>query len=77
VVSQLLPETYIIATTHSPFVLGSTDDAQIFQVYEDRDGRLSIRASYDELYGYPADLVLEKAFVPSLYPPEVERKLLG
>jgi predicted ATP-binding protein involved in virulence len=76
VVSQLLPETYIIATTHSPFVLGSTDDAQIFQVCEDRDGRLSIRASYDELYGYPADLVLEKAFVPSLYPPEVERKLL-
>lgn len=76
VVSQLLPETYIIATTHSPFVLGSTDDAQIFRIYEDRDGRLSIRASYDELYGYPADLVLEKAFVPSLYPPEVERKLL-
>lgn len=26
-------------------------------------------------YGYPADLVLEKAFVPSLYPPEMEQKL--
>ena len=75
VVSQLLPETYIIATTHSPFVLGSVDDAQVFQIYKDDDGKLQVNSSYDELYGYPADVVLEKKFVPSLYPPEVEEKL--
>lgn len=76
VISQLLPETYVIATTHSPFVLGATDDAQIFRIDKDEDGQLSVKASFDELYGYPADLVLEKAFVPSLYAPEVEQKLL-
>jgi predicted ATP-binding protein involved in virulence len=75
IVSQLLPETYIIATTHSPFVLGSVDDAQIFQIYKDGAGKLQVNSSYDELYGYPADVVLEKKFVPSLYPPEVEGKL--
>jgi predicted ATP-binding protein involved in virulence len=75
VVSQLLPETYIIATTHSPFVLGSVDDAQVFQIYKDERGNLQVKSSYDELYGYPADVVLEKKFVPSLYPPEVEAKL--
>ncbi len=75
VVSQLLPETYVIATTHSPFVLGSTDDAQVFQIYKDVDGKLKVKADFDELYGYPADLVLQKAFVPSLYPPEMERRL--
>jgi predicted ATPase len=76
VVSRLLPQTYIIATTHSPFVLGATDNAQVFQIYEDETGHLSAKASFDELYGYPADLVLEKTFVPSLYAPEVEQKLL-
>lgn len=73
-VSQLLPETYIIATTHSPFVVGATDDAQVFQIYKDAAGQLQVKSSFDELYGYPADLVLEKAFVPSLYPPEIEQK---
>jgi energy-coupling factor transporter ATP-binding protein EcfA2 len=76
VVSELLPETYIIATTHSPFVVGATDEAQIFQIYKGDDGQLTVRESFDELYGYPADLVLEKTFVPSLYAPEVERDLL-
>ncbi len=73
-ISHLLPETHVIATTHSPFVLAS-DDAQVFQIYRDESGKLDVKASYDELYGYPADLVLEKAFVPSLYPPEMEQKL--
>lgn len=75
VVSQLLPETYVIAPTHSPFVVGSVDDAQVFQIYRDDNGKLNVKARYDELYGYPADLVLQKAFVPSLYPPEMEQKL--
>lgn len=74
-ISQLLPETHIIATTHSPFVLGSTDDAQVFQIYKDGNGKLQVKAGFDELYGYPADLVLQKSFVPSLYPPEIEQKL--
>lgn len=74
-VDQLLPETYIIATTHSPFVLGATDDAQVFRIYKDEHGTLQTESSFDELYGYPADLILEKQFVPSLYPPETERKL--
>jgi hypothetical protein len=68
-VAELLPETYIIATTHSPFVLGATDDAQVFQIRQDEQGRLFAQAGFDELYGYPADLILEKAFVPSLYAP--------
>jgi predicted ATP-binding protein involved in virulence len=76
VVSRLLPETYVIATTHSPFVIGATDEAQIFQIYRDQGGQLAVKASFDELYGYPADLVLEKTFVPSLYAPEIEQKLL-
>jgi predicted ATPase len=75
VISQLLPETYVIATTHSPFIIGATDEAQIFQIYRDQDGQLAVRATFDELYGYPADLVLEKTFVPSLYAPEIEQKL--
>ena len=75
VVSHLLPETYVIATTHSPFVLGATDEAQLFQIYRDEAGKLDVRSSFDELYGYPADVVLEKTFVPSLYAPEVEEKL--
>ncbi len=70
-VSKLLPETYIIATTHSPFVVGAAKDAQVFRIHQD----LSVQTDLDELYGYPADLVLEKAFVPSLYAPELERKL--
>ncbi|MGB0385117.1 MAG: AAA family ATPase [Ardenticatenaceae bacterium] len=74
-VNQLLPETYIIATTHSPFVLGATDDAQVFRIYKDEDGTLQVESSFDELYGYPADLILQKQFVPSLYPIETERKL--
>lgn len=74
-ISQLLPETHVIATTHSPFVLGATDDAQVFQIYKDADGQLKVKSGFDELYGYPADLVLQKAFVPSLYPPEMEQKL--
>lgn len=74
-VSQLLPETYIIATTHSPFVVNSADDAQLFQIYRGMDGQLQVKSSYDDLYGQPADLVLQKAFVPSLYPPEIETKL--
>lgn len=74
-VNQLLPETYIIATTHSPFVLGATDDAQVFRIYKDKNGRLQVESSFDELYGYPADLILQKQFVPSLYPIETERKL--
>lgn len=74
-VSQLLPETYIIATTHSPFVVNSADDAQLFQIYRGEDGQLQVKSSYDDLYGQPADLVLQKAFVPSLYPPEIETKL--
>jgi energy-coupling factor transporter ATP-binding protein EcfA2 len=76
VVSQLLPETYIIATTHSPFVVGSTDNAQVFRVYREDDGKLSVQSSFDELYGYPADLVLEKTFVKSLYAPELEKDLI-
>ena len=75
VVEQLLPETYVIATTHSPFVVGSADDAQVFQIVRDENDALKVKASYDELYGYPADLVLQKAFVPSLYSPEMEQKL--
>jgi len=43
---------------------------------KDEQGGLSARSSFDELFGYPADIVLEKAFVPSLYAPEVEQKLL-
>ncbi|MGD9101266.1 MAG: AAA family ATPase [Anaerolineae bacterium] len=74
-VGKLLPETYIIATTHSPFVLGATEDAQIFRIRQDAQGHLSAQTGLGELYGYPADLVLEKAFVPSLYAPELERKL--
>ena len=70
-ISRLLPETYIIATTHSPFVVGAAEDAQVFRIRQD----LSVQTDLDELYGYPADLVLEKAFVPSLYAPELERKL--
>ncbi len=73
--TTLLPETYVIATTHSPFVLGATDEAQVFQIYRDEAGKLDVRSSFDELYGYPADVVLEKTFVPSLYAPEVEEKL--
>jgi hypothetical protein len=75
VISRLLPETYIIATTHSPFVLGATEDAQIFRIRQDERGCLFAQAGFDELYGYPADLVLEKAFVPSLYAPKFEQKL--
>lgn len=75
VVEQLLPETYVIATTHSPFVVASVDDAQIFQIVKGGNDELEVKASYDELYGYPADLVLQKTFVPSLYPPEMEQKL--
>lgn len=74
-VHRLLPETYVIATTHSPFVLGATDDAQLFRIFRDGKGALQVRASYDEFYGYPADLILEREFVPSLYPPEMERRL--
>jgi predicted ATP-binding protein involved in virulence len=74
-VHQLLPETYIIATTHSPFVLGATDDAQVFRLYKDEHGRLEVESSFDQLYGYPADLILQRQFVPSLYPLETERKL--
>jgi predicted ATP-binding protein involved in virulence len=74
-VAGLLPETYIIATTHSPFVLGATEDAQVFQIRQDAGGRLFAQAGFDELYGYPADLVLEKAFVSSLYAPALEQKL--
>jgi hypothetical protein len=75
---QLLPETHIIATTHSPFIVGSADDVQIFRVYRDENGSLAVDASPDDLYGYPADLVLEKVFVSGqfgLYTPDVERKL--
>lgn len=75
VVQQLLPETHIIATTHSPFIVGATDEAQVFRIRKDENGHLTTQASFDELYGYPADLVLEKKFVPSLYAPELERKL--
>ena len=75
-VTFLLPQTYIIATTHSPFILGATDKAQIFQIYKDGDGRLKVKDHQDQLYGYPADIILEKLFVSSLYPPTVEAKLL-
>jgi len=75
-VSRLLPETFIIATTHSPFVLAATEDAQIFRIIRDKQGRLLAQASFGEMYGYPADLVLEKAFVPSLYAPHFEQKLI-
>lgn len=75
-ISRLLPETHIIATTHSPFVVGSADDAQIFQIYKDAEtNQLKVRASYDEMYGLPADLVLRKAFLDSLYTPEIEGEL--
>jgi len=74
-VRQLLPDTHIIATTHSPFVLGSTDEAQIFRIKPGKDGQLGAEPSIETLFGYPADLVLEKLFVPSLYAPELERKL--
>jgi hypothetical protein len=75
VVRKLLPDTYIIATTHSPFVLGSTDEAQIFRIKPGKDGQLGAEPSMETLFGYPADLVLEKLFVPSLYAPELEQKL--
>ncbi len=75
VIAQLLPETYIIATTHSPFVVGATDEAQIFQIYRDEKNQFGVKASFDQFYGYPADLVLEKTFVSSLYTPEIQRKL--
>ena len=74
VLSKLLPQTYIIATTHSPFVLGSTDDAQIFKIEQDASGKLTAK-SFDDLHGYRADVVLKKAFVSSLYAPEFEEKL--
>lgn len=74
-VNQLLPETYIIATTHSPFVVAAADDAYVFRLYKDQSGNLQVKSSFDEFYGYPADLVLEKTFVPSLYPLEMEHKL--
>lgn len=48
-ISHLLPETHVIATTHSPFVLASVDDAQVFQIYRDESGKLDVKASYDEL----------------------------
>jgi predicted ATP-binding protein involved in virulence len=32
-VNQLLPETYIIATTDSPFVVAAADDAYVFRLY--------------------------------------------
>lgn len=74
-VGDLLPETYIIATTHSPFVLAGAKDAQIFEIYEGENGKLDVR-SYNDLYGYPADLMLKKAFgMTSLYPPEIEAKM--
>jgi predicted ATP-binding protein involved in virulence len=74
-IPKLLPQTYVIATTHSPFVLGAAEEAQVFRIRQDEQGRLFAQTDLDPLYGYPADLVLEKAFVPSLYAPEFEDKL--
>ncbi|MDM8520792.1 AAA family ATPase [Anaerolineales bacterium HSG6] len=76
VVSKLLPNVYLIATTHSPFVLASAEDTQIFRLYRDGAGEIAVQSNFGDLYGYPADLVLEKAFsMDSLYPPEIERKM--
>ncbi|MDM8531431.1 ATP-binding protein [Anaerolineales bacterium HSG25] len=76
VVSKLLPNVYLIATTHSPFVLASAEDTQVFRLYRDGAGEIAVQSNFGDLYGYPADLVLEKAFsMDSLYPPEIERKL--
>ena len=75
VVSKLLPNVYLIATTHSPFVLASAEDTQIFRLYRDESGEIAVQSDFGDLYGYPADLVLEKAFLNSLYPPEIERKM--
>ncbi|MDM8527496.1 ATP-binding protein [Anaerolineales bacterium HSG24] len=75
VVSKLLPNVYLIATTHSPFVLASAEDTQIFRLYRDEQGQIAVQSDFGDLYDYPADLVLEKAFLNSLYPPEIERKM--
>ena len=72
---KLLPYTHIIATTHSPFVVGSGDDVQLFRLYRDEQNQIQVVATYDDYYGLPADLILEKAFVTTLYPPELDRKL--
>jgi len=60
--AELLPETHIIATTHSPFVVGSADDTQVFHIYKDENQKLQVESSYDVLFGYPADLILQKLF---------------
>jgi|GEM_PF-7050086 len=73
--AKLLPETHIIATTHSPFVVGSADDTQVFRLYRDENQKLQVEPSYDELFGYPADLILQKLFTDSLYTPKIQQDL--
>ncbi|MEM7537124.1 MAG: AAA family ATPase [Chloroflexota bacterium] len=72
---DLLPETHIIATTHSPFVVGSADDTQVFRIYKDEQNQFQVASHYDEFFGYPADLVLQKLFTDSLYTPKIQREL--
>jgi len=73
--ADLLPHTHIIATTHSPFVVGSADDTQLFHIVKNDEGKLEVESSYDELYGQPADIILKELFTDSLYTPEIERDL--
>ncbi|MGB1250304.1 MAG: AAA family ATPase [Candidatus Promineifilaceae bacterium] len=74
-VMELLPETHIIATTHSPFVVGSADNTQLFRIKKGDNGKLTVESSFDKYHGYSADLVLLNEFVDSLYPPEIEKKM--
>lgn len=72
---DLLPHTHIIATSHSPFVVGAADDTQVFHIVKNDEGKLSVESSYDELYGYPADTITKKLFTPSLYPASIQEEL--
>lgn len=75
VVQKLFPKAQIVASTHSPFVVGSADDAHVI-TFAAKDGRSVVESNKPSQVGVSYSAVLRDIFgITSEFDVETERML--
>ena len=75
IVQQLFPKAQIIASTHSPFVVGSADDAHVI-TFAMKDGKSAVESTKPSQVGVSYSAVLREIFgIKSEFDVETERML--